>query len=300
MKKPDFFIVGAPKSGTTSMCEYLNKHPQIFIPEIKEPNFFGSDLTGIRNFSTIEEYLDLFKGNEDLLCGEGSTWYLFSKTAAQQIYNYNPEAKIIIMLREPVSLLYSLHSQMLYDGFNEDIEDFKSAIKAENDRKNGNRIPKKCKRKEALFYSEVVKFTEQVERYFHVFGRKKVHVIIFDDFKNQTSKVYKETLDFLGVNSNFRPEFKIINANKKVRSKVLRNFLQTPPPIIKKTAKVVLPSLFRKFLSYNLKKMNTKYVPRPPMDPDLRKQLQEKFKPEIENLSKLLGRDLSHWFKNDK
>lgn len=128
--KPDFFIAGAPKCGTIAMCAYLAQNPNIFIPRNTEPNFFASDLTGKRTIRTEAEYLNLFRDGGGKLCGEGSTWYLFSKRAAKEIYDFNPDAKIIIMLREPVEFLRSLHNQLLFDG-NEDIEDFQEALRAE-------------------------------------------------------------------------------------------------------------------------------------------------------------------------
>lgn len=121
------------------MCNYLNQHPDIFIPEIKELNYFGSDLTGIKHAKTREKYLKFYEGNNERLCGDGSVWYLFSKTAAQEIHVFNLDAKIIIMLRNPIDYKYSLHSQALYVAF-EDIKNFKLALEAEGDRKAGKRI----------------------------------------------------------------------------------------------------------------------------------------------------------------
>ena len=114
--KPDFFVVGAPKCGTTAICAYLGQHPEVFIPRIKEINFFGSDLTGLRSARNLNEYLAFFEPGDGKCCGEGSTWYLFSKTAASEIHRHNPSAKIIIMLRDPVEAMYSLHNQLLYNG----------------------------------------------------------------------------------------------------------------------------------------------------------------------------------------
>ncbi|NJL34400.1 MAG: sulfotransferase domain-containing protein [Chloroflexaceae bacterium] len=128
--KPDFFIVGAPKCGTTAMTDYLNQHPDVFVPVVKEPDFFGSDLTGRRYTTNLHTYLALFEPGRGKLCGEGSTAYIISKQAAQEIYNFNPEAKIIIMIRNPVDMLYSLHNQVVYTG-DESIHDFALALAAE-------------------------------------------------------------------------------------------------------------------------------------------------------------------------
>ena len=295
MRKPDFFIVGAAKSGTTAMYTYLKQHPEIFMPRIKELNFWGRDLTFRFGRIKKDEYLSLFhEVRNEKRVGEVCIWSLYSKSAPFEIKEFSPSAKIIVMLRNPVEMIYAMHSQFLFDG-HEDIENFKDALEAEEDRKRGLRIPKGCQLVEGLFYREVVKFSEQVKKYFDVFGRDNVHIIIFDDFKADTAGVYKDTLRFLDVDDSFEPEFKVINPNKVVRSKVLRDFLRDPPPVVRKIGKRLVPKPLRQQIMKGLWRLNIKYVPRPPMDPELKRQLQEEFKPEVEKLSELLGRDLTHW-----
>jgi len=104
LKQPSFFIVGAPKSGTTALCKYLNRHPQIFIPAEKELRYFNSN----DPVFTLEKYLNFFRDGQEMICGEGTPLYLMSETAAARIYEFNPEAKIIIMLRKVKFTLLSL------------------------------------------------------------------------------------------------------------------------------------------------------------------------------------------------
>lgn len=150
MKKPDFFIVGAAKCGTTAMYEYLKEHPEIFMPEdAKEPNYFGSDMNYKSSRLTEEQYLSLFSdAKNEKRIGEASVWYLYSKLAASEIKEFCPSARIIIMLRNPVDMLYSLHSELFY-GADEDIEDFKTALNAEEVRK------KERHKKEVIFLLNV-------------------------------------------------------------------------------------------------------------------------------------------------
>jgi len=132
-RKPDFFIVGAPKCGTTSMYHYLRQHDQIFMPDEKEPHYFGEDLKKRPDkfIDNEDEYLNLFKdAKPDQKLGEASTFYLYSKSASREIKEYNPDAKIIIMLRNPIDFLNSLHSQLLFSG-NEDEPDFEIAMELE-------------------------------------------------------------------------------------------------------------------------------------------------------------------------
>ncbi|MDY6940635.1 MAG: sulfotransferase [Cyanobacteriota bacterium] len=300
MRRPNFFIVGAPKCGTTSLCHYLGQHPEIFIPPAKEIHYFGSDLTGNKKAKTEDEYLNFFQNRSQKYCGEGSTWYLFSQKAAREIAQFNPDSKIIVMLREPVSMLHSLHSQRLVNGSSENIFDFQKALEAEADRRLGRKMPKKCMRPEGLFYSDVVKFAEQIERYFEVFGRDRVRVIIFDDFQANTERVYRQTLKFLGARDNFRPNFDRLNANKRVRSAALQRFLRFPPSCLATLGKT-LPlrskckqEWWTKFCQ-TARAWNTYAAARSSLDPDLYRSLQQRFAPEVERLSNLLGRDLSYW-----
>ena len=295
MKRPDFFIVGAPKCGTTAMYKYLKQHPEIFMPERKEIHFFGTDLKSKYFLREKDIYLSLFsKAKDEKRIGECSVWYLYSKKAAEEIKEFYPSARIIIMLRNPVDMLYSQHSQFIYNG-NEDIVDFEDALNAEDDRKRGLRIPKSVHFVESLFYRETAKFSQQVKRYLNIYEKENIHIIIYDDLKRDTEEVYKKTLHFLDVNEGFLPELKIINPNKRARTKILRKLYSDQPLLTKSVGKILIPSAFRTKLLRALKKINTKYLPRPPMDAELRKKLQAEFAPEVENLSKLLGRDLTHW-----
>jgi hypothetical protein len=298
IKKPDFFIVGAPKSGTTALYEYLKKHPEIFMPEVKEIHMFGSDLEFKNRKLNEKLYLSFFSSaqNEKRI-GEASVWYLYSKKAAGEIKHFSPYSKIIIMLRNPVDLLYSNYYQFLYND-NEDMRSFEGALFAEPERKEGKMIPKRAHFVQGLFYSETVKFTEQIKRYFNKFGREQIHIIIYDDFKENIIKVYKETLAFLEVDLNYQPDFQVINPNKKSRSKILRRILMNPPLFLRVISKTFIPEAYSEILIKKLTQSNTIYLPRPPLNRKLKKQLERQFEPEIKKLSILLGRDLSHWCVN--
>ena len=303
-KKTNFFIVGAPKCGTTSLCRYLKQHPDIFIPDLKEPSYFSHDLRPSRTGSpmALGDYLNLFKGINSKAIGEGSTQYLYSKIAAQEIYNFNPDAKIIIMLRNPADFLYSYHNQLLL-GLVEDIQDFKLALEAEPERKAGNRIPKECTGETTLYYSEVAKFAEQVERYYDLFGQNRVQIIIFEDFKTDTAQVYRSTLDFLEVDPEFVPEFKVHNPRQKVRNqsfyRAYMNFKWTtfkigrllkPLPFYAFLKKIAVNVMHSAYLNNLLRKKESSAI-----EPELKEQLIVKFTPEVIKLSKIINRDLTSW-----
>jgi predicted DNA-binding protein len=297
MKRPNFFIVGAPRCGTTAMYQYLKKHPEIFMPdEWKEPYFFGSDLSFRKPRMTREQYLSLFsRVRDEKRIGEASVLYLYSKHAAKEIKEFCPESSIIIMLRNPVDMIYSWHSELLYEG-SENIEDFASALDAMEDRKRGLRIPTKTNLIDCLYYLDIPRYTEQVQRYLDNFGRENVHIIIFDDFQRDTAGVYKETLDFLRVNPHFSTDLKAVNPNKALRVKALRRLVKSRRAPL--WLRVTVPRPVRSWLLRSLSRLNTRYSPRPPIAPELRMRLQVEFTPEIERLSELLGRDLTHWVRD--
>ena len=218
--KPNFFIVGAPKCGTTSLHEYLQRHPDVFMPFYKEPHFFGSDLQGSR-FQQLrnkpDKYLKLFRdARGEKRIGESSPWYLVSHQAAEEIHAYDPAAKIIIMLRNPIDMMYSMWSQFRYSG-NEQIDTFEAALAAENERRTGKLIRRAAHCITGLFYREMAHYSEQIPRYLERFGKENVLIIIFDDFVADTASVYTTVLDFLGLETDIKINFNVRNPNKTVR-----------------------------------------------------------------------------------
>jgi len=228
MKKPNLFIVGAPKCGTTFLYHYLKQHPEIFFSDFKEPHFFGSDLirkNGAYDLN-MNEYQKLFNSDKKII-GEASTFYIFSKTAAQEIYNFNPNSKIIIMLRDLVDLVYSMHSQFVFSG-DEIIEDFKEALELENHRLNGMEIPAQTTVVNKLFYTQnILDLPKNIDSFINYFKRENIQFVLLDDIKNNPERVYSEILTFLNIDSTINiPNFKVINKNKSYKSKFIRNFIK--------------------------------------------------------------------------
>ena len=188
---------------------------------------------------TREQYLSLFAdaGNGQRV-GEASAWYLYSRCAADEIRGFAPEAQIIVMLRNPVDVMHAQHSQLLFNAA-EDITDFAEALAAEPERRRGERLPPGPIRLETLYYRESVRFAEQLERYLDAFGRDRVHVILYDDFRDQTLQTYAGTLTFLGVDAAFEPQIEVVNANRRVRSTVMQRLIFQPPgPMLRRGARV--------------------------------------------------------------
>ena len=302
MTKPNFFIVGKPKSGTTALHHMLNQHPDVFMSPVKEPNHFARDAIeaaerrnrGFRGlpYKKREDYLKLFADSQDQkVVGESSTAYMLSREAAAQIETFNPDAKILMILREPVDFLYSLHHQLLRSG-NENEGDFRKALLLEEDRKRGRKIPRSASDPANLFYSEQAKYCEQVQRYLDAFGRSNVKVLLYDDFRDDNLAVYREVLAFLEVDTNFKPELLEINRNKDVRYVKLANWLIYHGERKKGSIKQVAPSWIVKPTAATLSSVFFKKVPRERLDPGLRQELFVQCKPEVQRLSELLQVDL--------
>jgi hypothetical protein len=286
MTRPDFFLVGAFKSGSTALYEQLRRHPQIFMPFHKEPLYFGDDLTRRYGRMSEDDYLRLFRdAKPNQRVGEASTWYLYSESAAREIREFSPDAQILVVLRHPVEVMYAQHNQLIFNVI-EDIPDFEEALAAEPERREGRRVPDGPINIENLFYRHSVRFAEQLERYFEVFGRERVHVMLHDDLVRDGAAVVRGCLEFLGVDPSHAAAPPKANESRRVRSSLLQRLIFAPRlrrfPLVRAVRTRMLEA-------------NSRVQERKPMDPELRRRLTEEMTPEIERLGLLLGRDLSAW-----
>jgi hypothetical protein len=164
------------------------------------------------------------------------------------------------------------------------------------DRRAGRRIPPHAHLPQGLLYSEVPRYTEQIQRYTTVFGRDRVHVIVFDDFAVSPAEAYLSTLRFLGVRDDFAPAaFDVLNPNRRLRSERLRHFLARPPGMARFVARRMVPPQLRRAGHARLKALNVVREPRPPLPEHVRDALRRQFADEVDRLSAFLQRDLRHW-----
>jgi hypothetical protein len=255
------------------------------MPEQKELYFFDSDLWGNRKWApTLEEYLNHFaQAADEKKVGEATPSYLRSPHAAKEIRTFSPEAQIIIMLRNPLDVMYSLHSKAL-DG-PEPIGDFGEALKADEGRTG----------RELIGYREFTDFPNQVQRYFDLFGRENVHTIIYDELKANSATVCQSVLRFLDVRLDFAADFPWIHLNKQLRSTQLQTLLVRPPQSLRHIWSALAPQRLRCRIRRTLLNSNWVVRPRTPMDPALRRRLQKECEAKVERLSRMLDRDLSAW-----
>jgi hypothetical protein len=214
-------------------------------------------------------------------------------SAAREIHDFKPAMRIMVVLRNPVDVMYAQHSQLIYNVI-EDIPDFAGALAAEPDRRAGRRIPPGPINIENLFYRHSVRFAEQLERYFDVFGRERVHVMLFDDLRRDGAGVVRGCLEFLGVDPALAAAPPAANENRRVRSPLVQRLIFAPRLLLP------LAPFLRRFRSVRalrtrLLEANSEVRRREPMDPALRRALTEELRPQVERLGALIGRDLSGW-----
>jgi Sulfotransferase domain len=305
-KVPDFFIVGNPKSGTTALYEMLRSHPQIYMPDLKEPWFFASDMRprfqpprSAPPLETLEEYVRLFDGAApEQRVGEASTAYLWSTTAAALIAEQRPDARIIAILREPASFLRSLHLQLLRTHV-EAQDDFARAISLEGARREGRKIPRRSHRPQLLLYSNHVRYVEQLRRYHALFAPEQVLVLIYDDFRADNDATVRRVQRFLDVEETAVVDVTDANPTTiRMRSQQLDELLNVVTvgrgPVskaLKAGVKMVTPGALRSRAVQATQRHVVMAKPRPP-DEALMLELRRRYKGEVVALSEYLDRDL--------
>ena len=309
MTVPDFFIVGPPKTGTTALYQTLSGHPQIYMPDVKEPMFLAGDMRPREGYAgepreqqyphTLEQYLELFSGaRADQRAGEASTFYLWSRTAAQRIAELAPDARIIAILREPASLLRSLHLMYLRWGVEAE-KDLRKAISLEATRREGKQIPQRSHRPQLLQYSEHVQYVPQLRRYHACFKRERVLTLIYDDFRHDNEATVRRVLEFLGVDDLAAIDVKKVNVTTRtVRSwrakQLLYSISRGQGPIARSTRasiKALTTPQVRRAAVKAIRRRAVTTAP-PPPDDGLTMELRARFKGEVHALSEYLGRDL--------
>jgi len=290
-KLPNFFIVGAPKAGTTSLYYYLKRHPDVFMSPIKEPNFFAYDETVKQNLyhkekgvGTLEEYKKLFataNGHHKAI-GEASVSYLFYPSVAERIKLMVPEARIIMSLRNPIERAYSHYYMEHKLGYvSESFEDI---------------VFKKSKHRNAhLYYQQYVElglYHEQVKRYLDAFGPEQVKIFIQDDLNNKLESMVLSVFDFLGLEKTHMPGLEArFNTYSIPRNSFFRKLYSQKQ--LRAFAKKLVPAgkveaVKSIFLTRDKKEdKNIAIV----------KELKRIYTPDIKELEKLLNRNLSSWYE---
>ncbi len=301
MKEPNFFIIGAPKCGTTSLAAWLSGHPNIYIPPktpASEPHYYSADLN-IRRITTKKEYEGLFRKAtaNHIAVGEASTSYLFSRVAVPQIEVEHLKAKYIAMFRNPVDMAYSFHEEAVFIG-GEHIHDFTIAWRLSPERRQARMAKRLCREPRWLDYQLVCRTGEQLQRLLDRVPRDRILLILLDELRENPRKIYLKVLDFLGVQDDGCTDFPVVNSAKERKWPYLR----------------VATRLLGKFTSYSKNQLglssykgfgiikaidswNSRYRIRPPMPRELRSELMEYYRQDILLFARLTGEDTSRWLQ---
>ena len=297
--RPTFVIAGAPKCGTTSLSEYLRSNPDVFVTTPKEPFYFTEDLPTLRKVRSEEAYLSLFeRAPESARCrGEATALYLFSSEALPRIRRFEPESRIVVMLRNPVEMVRSLHSQLLYSFF-EDEPDFARAWALQDERSAGRRLPRRCSEPRVLQYGEIGMLGLQVERLLGLFPREQVHFIALDEFVAEPGRVYRRVLDFLGAGDDGRSDFPVFNpsgthrfpALSSLKNRLLASRPEADALMRRAARRLGAEDLARRLLSKPLKPEG-----RAPLDAETLATLEAFFAEDSRRLAALVGPELVPW-----
>lgn len=318
MDQPSRFacVVGAPRSGTTSLAGFLQDHPDIGFSFPKEPHFFSRhDLSALSPGDldeAVEEYLARYFPHRrpGQWLAEGSVSYLYAADRMGPILRTWPEAKFIIAVRDPMAMLPSLHQRLLYTG-DESVEDFSEAWRLTGERRAGRRIPRTCIDPRLLYYDEAGRLGTHVERFFGAVGRERCFVALFDDLTSDPGRLYRELMEFLGLPPRPEQDFAPRRSSSGYKLGWLQRLLKRPPVV---TRKILAGEKFRQrvkhlngnkpdspavraILRQRKRLLSWNKAPSPPVriDPQVRAEIRERLAGEIDHLSELLGRDLGHW-----
>lgn len=296
-RAPDFFLIGVPRAATTSYYYGLRQHPGIFAPDLKEACFTCPDLdpgtrrVGTRWMYDRDEYLALFRAaRPDQLIGEGCMYNIYSPAAPAMIRALSPGARLLLQLRDPVEQVRSNHGLkvIMLDAAHEDLGE---AIALQDLAQRDRKEPPVNMRDYGLRDKATV--GPGLARFIHEFGRDRIHVTLYEDFAAHPLSVFRSAFGFLGVHEGFVPEVQVMVPNRRARSNRV-NRIMGSGRVVERAKRLVPTRLHpaaRRMAMVGFQ-LNRRRATRDPVDPELLARLREDFRPEVERLSELTGRDL--------
>ncbi len=290
-RQPDFFIVGAAKCGTTALFHYLAAHPAVFMPERKEPNYFCTDLHTYGHVATLTEYETLFSSAPPhALTGEASVLYLYSQVAIGHVMAHNANAKIIVMLRNPIEAARSMHAYWWSNEL-EDVGDFEQAWRLQKPRLEGQHLPPRWPYPLLLQYGTQYCYAPQVRRVLAQAPPKQCLFLLFEEFFADPSRQFARVLEFLGLPPDpARTAFPVVNQAIGARSARLDRLLRHPPPALVALRRAAHAVAFHPLRE--LRRLNRVAGRKPRLRESFRAELEEYFAVDVAELEQLLGRRL--------
>lgn len=289
VRRPNFFIVGAPRAGTTSLYAWLKRHPLVYMSPVKEPHFFGTRVgttEDLQRYRQIDRYLSLFDGARDdhVAVGEASTSYLWDPDAPEEIRRFSPDAKVIILLRDPIDRAESYYLMDLRDGVQR-LPFYEALLE---DYYHGKKLWG-----EGRLYVEAGLYSEQVGRYLEVFGQERVLILSMLDLRRDPRGVLNRSLAFLGIEEGGGgTEVRLESQNRfamprNLAALVVNRFLNRllrRHALLARMADAV-PSGFREVVRWLL----FRPVAKPPRDPRAVEFLLSFYEKDVDRLEGILG-----------
>ncbi|WP_108838567.1 sulfotransferase [Tateyamaria sp. Alg231-49] len=298
--KPNVFLIGAPKCGTTTVVRALETHSRIFLPYPKETGFWSHDLVSksdVTNLTSIDDYLALFAKapNSKTHLLDGSVIHMFSEVAVAEILKFNPNARFLVMLRNPVDQVQSLHQEQRF-AMNEDEPDFWTAWQLQDARARGEHVPKQCPDPVRLSYARQDMLGDQLERAMSQIPKDQLWVGFVEDLQRNTEAVYAEILAFLGLEFEPLVDHGPSKSSRTHRFPGLANFYQSPPAAFAPLVRPVKHLLRSGGATQKLvRRLLIKDMKRDVLSSERRAELHALFDPQTAKIEMLTGRDLSSW-----
>lgn len=298
MTLPNFLLIGAAKSGTTAIYTYIKQHPEIFMSTPKELRFFsypGSYPEGLdekyihKGVTSLDEYVAHFDDVKDeKAIGEASPMYIYTPDTAERIKAAIPNVKLLAILRNPTDRAYSAYMHAIRE-WNEPAESFREALEKE---------PERIEAKWGLLwhYTNAGFYFEQLDRYYKIFNRDQIKVVLYDDLVNDPQGLMRDIFEFLGVDPTFipdtsaRPNVSGFPKSPWFHKFMHRLFMEDNP--IKYFSRILFPKKLRQGVMVNMRLMN---LEKRIMPDDIRAELNDLFRDDIRRLENLINRDLAFW-----
>jgi hypothetical protein len=291
MAFPNFLVIGAYKSGTTSLHYYLKQHPEIFIPEIKEPNYFAfvnshhsiNNPAYKKSIKSSEDYERLFeKSGLKKAIGEVSPEYLSNSSAVKAIHSHLPDVKLIAILRNPVERAYSDYLMYFHRGIDKE-SNFAAALSQQDERINRN--------DPTGYYISTGFYGKQLAPYYEMFPKNQIKIFLFEDLVKSPQLLLQQLFSFLNVDPDYCPLDLLKHNPSGIPKNALAKLMLENQNYIKMLFNPILPSKIRTVLQRY--RENLFHKPAIPIDAKI--QLQKCYKSDIHQLENFINRDLSHW-----
>lgn len=297
---PNTFIIGAAKSGTTSLYNYLSQHPDVFMSSVKEPRYFayaenppemegpGDEASNEASGAvyTLDEYRALFAGaTTEAVVGEASPVYLYDESAPRLLREHCPDATLIVILRNPIERAYS-HFLQLFQSGREPLDDFEAALDAEDDRVEAGW-------EWSWHYRRMGFYAEQLARYLEHFDRSQLQIYRFDRLTEAPVRFAQTVFRELGIDASVTPDTSIRHrATGMPKFERLHRFIGNPDHVLRRWIRPLLPKSVRDYILLSVRNAN---LEKPPMSEAARGRLAAVYQEDVQRLEALLDRSFSDW-----